>query len=70
MLVLSRLIGQSIVIGTDVVVTVLDVQGTKVRLGVVAPPRVIVDRLEVRLRKQAEWRQRGPDSPRQGGEQV
>jgi carbon storage regulator len=37
MLVLSRRANQSIVIGDDIVVTVLDVRGDQVRLGIQAP---------------------------------
>lgn len=69
MLVLSRIVGQSIVIGMNIVVTVLEVQGTKVRFGIAAPPSVAVDRLEVRLRKDVKWRGYDPDSSRPGGEQ-
>ena len=47
MLVLSRRTGESIVIGDDVVVTVLEVRGDVVRLGVAAPRSVQVHREEV-----------------------
>lgn len=47
MLVLSRRAGESIVIGHDVVVTVLEVRGDQVRLGVQAPREVQVHREEV-----------------------
>ena len=47
MLVLTRRVGQSIVIGDDVVVTVLEVRGDSVRLGVEAPRAVEVHREEV-----------------------
>jgi carbon storage regulator len=47
MLVLTRRIGEEIVIGDDVRVTVVAVQGGKVRLGVAAPKGVLVDRHEV-----------------------
>ncbi|MDO9380439.1 MAG: carbon storage regulator CsrA [Nocardioidaceae bacterium] len=47
MLVLSRRVGESIVIGDDVVVTVLDVRGDVVRVGVDAPRSVAVHRQEV-----------------------
>lgn len=47
MLVLSRRAGESIVIGHDVVVTVLEVRGDVVRLGVKAPRDVDVHREEV-----------------------
>lgn len=47
MLVLTRSAKQSIVIGTDVVVTVLEVRGDQVRLGISAPRNVSVHREEV-----------------------
>lgn len=47
MLVLSRRIGESVVIGTDVVVTVLEVRGDIIRLGIDAPREVAVHRQEV-----------------------
>ena len=47
MLLLSRKKGESIVIGSGVTVTVLDVQGGRVRLGIVAPAEVTVHRQEI-----------------------
>lgn len=47
MLVLTRAAKQSIVIGNDVVVTVLEVRGDQVRLGISAPRSVTVHREEV-----------------------
>ena len=47
MLVLTRRVNQSIVIGKDVVVTVLEVRGDQVRIGVSAPRDVDVHREEV-----------------------
>jgi carbon storage regulator len=44
MLVLSRRIGEEIVIDGDICLTVVSVQGHKVGLGIVAPPSVRVDR--------------------------
>ena len=55
MLVLSRKIGQAIVLPqTGVVLTVLRVQGNKVRLGITAPGGVDVFREEVWERRQQE----------------
>ncbi|MGN6242586.1 MAG: carbon storage regulator CsrA [Motilibacteraceae bacterium] len=53
MLVLSRRAGESIVIGDDVVVTVLEVRGDVVRIGVDAPRSVRVHREEVYRELQA-----------------
>lgn len=47
MLVLSRRANQSIVIGPDVIVRVLDIRGDQVRIGVEAPRNVTVHREEV-----------------------
>lgn len=47
MLVLTRRPGESIVIGNDVVVTVLEVRGDQIRIGVSAPRSVQVHREEV-----------------------
>lgn len=49
MLVLTRRAGQSIMIGTDIVVTVLEVGGEAVRIGIQAPSDVAVHREEVFL---------------------
>lgn len=47
MLVLSRTIGEVIMIGDDIEITVLDVSSDRVRLGFKAPENVEVHRLEV-----------------------
>lgn len=47
MLVLSRRANESLMIGHDVVVTVLEVRGDQVRLGITAPRSVAVHREEV-----------------------
>ena len=49
MLVLTRRANQSIVIGRDVTVTVLEIRGDQVRLGISAPREVSVHREEVWL---------------------
>jgi len=48
-LVLTRRANQSIVIGSDVKVTVLEIRGDQVRLGITAPRSVAVHREEVWL---------------------
>ena len=47
MLVLSRKKNESIVINNDITVTVVEIRGDKVRLGIVAPKTVPVHRQEV-----------------------
>src|SRR5262249_22504613 len=51
LLVLSRRVGEVIVINSAIRVTVVSVRGDRVRLGVAAPASVCVDRLEVRGRR-------------------
>ena len=47
MLVLSRKIGEKIIIGDDIKIVVLAQQGNKVRLGIEAPKHISVNREEV-----------------------
>lgn len=54
MLVLSRHRSQEIVIGDDIVVTVVDIRGDKVRIGVSAPKDVPVNRREIHDRIHGE----------------
>jgi carbon storage regulator len=57
MLVLTRKVGEEIVIGGDIRVVVVAVQGAKVRIGITAPKDVVVDRQEIhdqRLQWQSE----------------
>jgi carbon storage regulator len=51
MLVLSRRIGQRVMIGDDVVVSVLEVRGSTIRLGIEAPPSVPIHREELLARE-------------------
>ena len=54
MLILTRRVGETLVIGDDVTVTVLGVRGDQVRLGVNAPKDVAVHREEIYQRIQNE----------------
>jgi len=47
MLVLSRKMNESIVIGENIVVTVIDIRGDKIRLGIEAPRHIAVHRQEI-----------------------
>ena len=55
MLILTRRVGESVVIGEDVTVTVLGVKGNQVRIGINAPKTVAVHREEIfeRIKKKA-----------------
>ncbi len=63
MLILTRRIGETIVVGDDVLVTVLSIKGNQVRIGIQAPPSVSVDREEIHELKVAE--REGRKSPHQ-----
>ncbi len=56
MLILTRRIGETLMVGDDVTITVLGVRGNQVRIGVNAPRRVAVHREEIyqRIRKEEE----------------
>lgn len=47
MLVLSRQRDESIMIGDDIEVTIVDIKGERVRIGITAPPELPVHRKEV-----------------------
>ncbi len=51
MLILTRRIGETLMIGSEVTVTVLGIKGNQVRIGVGAPVNVPVDREEIYQRK-------------------
>jgi carbon storage regulator len=57
MLVLSRNIGEALIIGDNICVTVLKISGDQVRLGIAAPEHISVHREEVYRRIHAEQRQ-------------
>lgn len=54
MLILTRRVGETLMIGDDVTVTVLGVKGNQIRIGVNAPKDVSVHREEIYMRIQNE----------------
>lgn len=72
MLVLSRQRDETIMIGDDVEITIVDIRGDKVRLGITAPPHVPVHRKEVYDAIQRENRAaaniKPEDLPPEGGD--
>lgn len=54
MLILTRRVGETLMIGNDIAVTVLGVKGNQVRIGVTAPKEVAVHREEIFQRIQTE----------------
>ena len=54
MLILTRRLGESLMIGDDVTITVLSVKGNQVRIGIDAPKSVAVHREEIYHKVQSE----------------
>ena len=70
MLVLTRGVGQSIVIGDDVTITVLGINGNHVRVGFKAPKSIAVHRKEVydRIKEEGSTKERQDPSASSGSE--
>jgi len=67
MLILTRRVGETVMIGNDVTVTVLGVKGNQVRVGVNAPRDVAVHREEIFERIKREVEDGGEAQVRHGG---
>jgi carbon storage regulator len=64
MLILTRRAGETVMIGSDVTITVLGVKGNQVRIGINAPKDIAVHREEIYERIQSEKAgNSGADSP-------
>lgn len=63
MLILTRRVGESLMIGDEINVTVLSIRGNQVRIGVNAPKNVSVHREEIyeRIRSEGEQGEPGPE---------
>jgi carbon storage regulator len=61
MLILTRRVGETVMIGNDVTVTVLGVKGNQVRIGINAPKNVAVHREEIYERIKREQQGAEPD---------
>ena len=68
MLILTRRVGETLMVGDDVTVTVLGVKGNQVRIGVNAPKEVAVHREEIYQRIKKERDHEGGDHE-EGGNQ-
>lgn len=68
MLILTRRVGETVMIGDEVTVTVLRVKGNQVRLGVNAPKSVSVQREEIFHRIKSEGANHGDHPTEDSGE--
>ena len=70
MLILTRRVGETVMIGDEVTITVLGVKGNQVRVGINAPKSVAVHREEIYERIKREQQGESGDKPKQAAEYV
>ena len=64
MLILTRRVGETVMIGDEVTITVLGVKGNQVRVGINAPKSVAVHREEIYERIKREQQADSPEKPK------
>jgi carbon storage regulator len=70
MLILTRRVGETVMIGDEVTITVLGVKGNQVRVGINAPKSVAVHREEIyeRIKREQQGGGDSGDKPKRAGE--
>jgi carbon storage regulator len=70
MLILTRRVGETVMIGDEVTITVLGVKGNQVRVGINAPKSVAVHREEIyeRIKREQQGDDSGDNKPRRATE--
>ena len=70
MLILTRRVGETVMIGDEVTITVLGVKGNQVRVGINAPKSVAVHREEIyeRIKREQQGGNDSSDKPKRAGE--